>query len=239
MRIEVEDSGIGIRAEDQPRLFVEFQQLDAGTAKKFAGTGLGLALTRRIVEAQGGRVGVRSEPGKGSVFFALLPRDASRAAALASAEWTATPAFMRRPPALAPRVLVVEDDPGSMKLMEATLRELGYRPICASDGEAGLAAARDEPPAAVILDLLMPRMDGFELLERFRASPGGRTTPVVVWSVKELTPEERERIRSMAQGTISKGRAGQSLLAELSAHLGPATSGVAAASGGAGDGKRR
>ena len=73
-RIEVEDSGIGIKPEDVGRLFVEFQQLDATTAKKYAGTGLGLALTKRIVEAQGGRVGVTSTPGKGSIFYAVLPR---------------------------------------------------------------------------------------------------------------------------------------------------------------------
>ena len=80
VRIEVEDTGIGIRREDTHRLFVEFQQLDAGTAKKYAGTGLGLALTKRIVEAQGGRVGVESEAGAGSTFWAVLPRDARTAA---------------------------------------------------------------------------------------------------------------------------------------------------------------
>jgi PAS domain S-box-containing protein len=72
-RIEVEDTGIGIKPEDQGRLFVEFQQLDASTAKRYPGTGLGLALTKRIVEAQGGSVGVRSAPGQGSTFFAILP----------------------------------------------------------------------------------------------------------------------------------------------------------------------
>src|SRR6202008_685056 len=73
-RLEVEDTGIGIKAEDQHRLFIEFQQLDAGTAKKFAGSGLGLALTKRLVEAQGGTVGVHSVFGSGSTFFATLPR---------------------------------------------------------------------------------------------------------------------------------------------------------------------
>ncbi|MGH9443493.1 MAG: PAS domain-containing sensor histidine kinase [Thermoanaerobaculia bacterium] len=77
-QIEVEDTGIGIQAQDIPRLFVEFQQLDASTAKKYPGTGLGLSLTKRIIEAQGGRVGVRSAPGAGSTFFAILPRDGRR-----------------------------------------------------------------------------------------------------------------------------------------------------------------
>lgn len=72
-RLEVEDTGIGIKTEDRHKLFIEFQQLDAGTAKKYAGTGLGLALTKRIVEAQGGEVGVQSEPGQGSTFYAVLP----------------------------------------------------------------------------------------------------------------------------------------------------------------------
>jgi signal transduction histidine kinase len=73
-RIEVEDTGIGIRPEDEHKLFIEFQQLDASTAKKFPGSGLGLSLTRRLVEAQGGTVGVRSVFGSGSTFFATLPR---------------------------------------------------------------------------------------------------------------------------------------------------------------------
>ena len=73
-RLEVEDNGIGIAADDLPRLFTEFQQLDASASKRHHGTGLGLALTRRLVEAQGGSVGVRSEPGVGSVFHLVLDR---------------------------------------------------------------------------------------------------------------------------------------------------------------------
>ncbi|MET0585359.1 MAG: ATP-binding protein, partial [Candidatus Binatia bacterium] len=75
-RIEVEDTGIGIPAGDMDRLFVEFQQLDSSSAKKYPGTGLGLALTKKIVEAQGGRVGAQSTAGRGSVFFAILPKNA-------------------------------------------------------------------------------------------------------------------------------------------------------------------
>jgi signal transduction histidine kinase len=75
-RIEMEDNGIGIPAGDLDRLFVEFQQLDCSSTKKYPGTGLGLALTKRIVEAQGGRVGARSTADHGSVFFAILPKNA-------------------------------------------------------------------------------------------------------------------------------------------------------------------
>lgn len=78
-RLEIQDNGIGIRAEDLDKLFVEFRQLDASAAKKFQGTGLGLSLTKRLVEAQGGQVGVTSTPGKGSTFHAILPRVAASA----------------------------------------------------------------------------------------------------------------------------------------------------------------
>ena len=81
-RIEVVDTGIGIPAGDMDRLFVEFQQLDSSSAKKYPGTGLGLALTKKIVEAQGGRVGARSTAGHGSVFFAILPKNADPAGKL-------------------------------------------------------------------------------------------------------------------------------------------------------------
>jgi len=96
-RLEVEDSGIGIRPEDRARLFVEFQQLDAGTAKKYQGTGLGLALIKRVVEAQGRRVRVESLPGQGSTFSAVLPRVA-RVAPVAEPEAAAEPAKTARPP---------------------------------------------------------------------------------------------------------------------------------------------
>jgi signal transduction histidine kinase len=78
-RIDVADTGIGISRENLSKLFVEFKQLDAGASKKYQGTGLGLALTKRIIEAQGGRVDVQSTPGKGSTFSAILPRVPSKA----------------------------------------------------------------------------------------------------------------------------------------------------------------
>jgi DNA-binding response OmpR family regulator len=111
-------------------------------------------------------------------------------------------------------VLVVDDDPSALKLMEVQLHQLGYRPICRPDGATGLMAADQEQPAIVVLDLMMPGIDGFEFLERFRRTATGQRTPVIVWTVKDLTREDHVRLRSMAQGVVLKGEGGVSCLLE-------------------------
>jgi len=218
LRIEVEDVGIGIKPEDLERLFVEFQQLDASKAKKYAGTGLGLALTKRIVEAQHGRVGVESTPGKGSVFYAILPRHAlavGREELLASLEPAAVPHDSRG------TILVVDDDDATLKLAETTLRGLGYRPICHASGAAALEAAAKDPPAVVVLDLLMAGMNGFEFLRQFRSTAQGRRTPVIVWTVKDVSPGEREVLRASSRAIVAKGEGPAALIAELESILPP------------------
>jgi CheY-like chemotaxis protein len=124
-------------------------------------------------------------------------------------------------------VLVVDDDSRSLDLMAAMLGRLGYRSRCASSGRVALESARGAPPAAVVLDLIMPGMDGLELLERFRQVPRCRRVPVIIWTVKDLSPAERTRLRDAAQGqSIAKRRpdVGANVVAELEAFLGPATS---------------
>ncbi|HLK35450.1 MAG TPA: PAS domain S-box protein [Polyangiaceae bacterium] len=216
-RIEVEDTGIGIRSEDMHRLFVEFQQLDAGTAKKFAGTGLGLALTKRIVEAQSGQIAVRSEPGKGSVFSAVLPMSTPGFAAPPVAR---APSAIPRPERGSQSVLVVDDDPGALRLMEATLKQLRLPARCFANPEEALVAIEDSTPAVVVLDVLMPTMSGFELLDRMRAIPKMRNIPVIVWTVKDLTEIERKRILAAAQGIVPKSQGGtEAIVAALKPYL--------------------
>lgn len=330
-RLEVEDTGIGIAAVDIGRLFLEFEQLDAGTAKRHAGTGLGLALTKRIVEAQGGSVGVRSVVGVGSVFFVTLPlvvrplasedegsdvpppdgrptrilvvednpRDralllrtlhgagygvelaSTGAEAVASCadhtfsaitldlllpdmtgldvlhrvrtegKNTDTPVIvvtvvadkgivggfsvydflnkpvngtelvssLKRAGILAEKgrsILVVDDDPSARKLMETKLVHLGYRVDCCSDGRQGLALVAAQRPSAVVLDLLMPDIDGFEFLVRLRQDPANLRLPVIVWTMKDLSVHDHERLRRFAQAVVAKGeRASMSLVDEL------------------------
>ena len=216
-RLEVEDTGIGIAPEELERLFVEFQQLDASTAKKYAGTGLGLALTRRIVEAQGGEIGVRSAVGQGSVFSADLPRVAAAAA---------PPGARVEPARVFGRVLIVDDDPRALKLAERALFEAGLDPVSRSDAERALEVVERGAPAAIVMDLLMPGMTGFELLERLRLSAHSRNIPVVVWTEKDTTADERRRLAAGAQAVVLKRDGLGALVDELRRWL-PRTTGEA------------
>lgn len=185
-RIEVTDTGVGIPAKDLGRLFVEFQQLDATTAKCYQGTGLGLALTKRIVEAQGGRVGVESTPGKGSTFFAVLPR-----------------APMLEPGAsLNASILVIEDQKVERFLLTRTLQGAGYGVETASTCEEALEKCRCRRFDAITLDLLLPDGPGWEVLGSIRAMKHHRNTPVIVVSM--LEENDVRRIPHAVQGFLTK-----------------------------------
>jgi PAS domain S-box-containing protein len=320
--LEVEDSGPGIAPADLDRLFVEFQQLEGGAAKEHSGTGLGLALTRRLAEAQGGSAGVRSTLGKGSVFHVILPRRSSvvpaqpqfrpRAAppgapsvlvieddardqaqlveALSGAGYAVEAAstgfqalalcgtrkfdaitldlllpdmsgqdiirrvraaglnrdvpivvvtvvaergaiagfivqdFLPKPidaaslisalaragirPEQPGKVLVVDDDEGSLKLMAAALTQLGFQAVGMTNAEEALHAAGSAPPSAIVLDLLMPGMDGFEFLDLLRDAPATSRTPVLIWTVKDLSIQEQARLSRSVQAIVRKGHGG-------------------------------
>jgi signal transduction histidine kinase/DNA-binding response OmpR family regulator len=186
MRLEVEDTGVGIADADIPRLFVEFQQLDASAAKKFQGTGLGLSLTRRIVEAQGGTVAVRSEVGKGSLFTAVLPRQfiTERAPdAVAAIKPGRAKAQRRSERQGVGSVLVIEDNPDDRAWLLKTLRSSGYQVFAAQTGEEAIAACRSHQFHAITLDMLLPDMPGWDALREIRKLSGYAKVPVIVVSV--------------------------------------------------------
>jgi PAS domain S-box-containing protein len=167
-RLEVEDTGIGIRPEDTVRLFQEFQQLGGDIARKSSGSGLGLALTKRIVEAQGGSVGVVSTPGQGSRFWAVLPRVAPSGAVATAAS--------------APRILVVEGVRSQCAWLQLTLRRAGYAVEAAATGAEALARCRAQNFSGVAVDLLLPDTTGWEVLRSVRATAPNRDTPVILLS---------------------------------------------------------
>jgi PAS domain S-box-containing protein len=177
-RLEVEDTGPGIEARDVGRLFIEFQQLDATLGKKHPGTGLGLALTRRIVEAQGGSVGVDSVPGEGSRFHAILPRRAQAGAGRAPAR---SAVFSAKPGA--PAVLVIDDDAADQAVLVRALDDAGFAVETAASGSEGLARFRERHYDALMLDLLLPDMNGLELLQEIRGGDRTPDVPIIVVSV--------------------------------------------------------
>jgi protein-histidine pros-kinase len=219
-RLDVEDSGIGISTGDLDKLFIEFQQLDGSAAKKYQGTGLGLALTKRIVEAHGGRIEVKSAPGHGSTFSAILPRKtaltpvggAVEGAMVGATEGSGLPTPVASFVGMQRPILVVDDDPGTLKVVQASLADLGLRTICREGAAAALAELADDPPGLVVLDMMMPGMDGFEFIARFRDRPDGRDVPIVVWTVKDLGIEERSRLHAAGCAVVSKRSGGASAL---------------------------
>ncbi len=179
--IEVEDTGIGIPPEDLGRLFVEFQQLDAGMAKKHRGTGLGLALTRSIVEAQGGRVGVRSVPGQGSTFFAILPQVNTTIKETAEQESDVPWKDPLVPPQEDPStILVIEDDSEDRARLVSFLIGAGYAIETAATAAEALKRCKERAFDMITLDLLLPDASGWDVQQKIRAGGPNRHAPIIV-----------------------------------------------------------
>lgn len=191
-RLAVTDTGVGVAPEDLDTIFEEFRQVGADEERE-GGTGLGLALAQRLIHAHGGRIEVDSTVGRGTTFTVTMPKLSLPQAS------TAGPTILQVPVggATARRdILVVEDDPSAVRLLREYLEPIGYVLRCASDGEQGLAMAREEPPMAILLDVLVPRIDGWEVLRRLKADEALRDVPVVMVTVVD------EREVGLALGAV-------------------------------------
>ena len=180
VEIAVADNGIGIALKDHSRVFQGFQQVDSGMERQQSGTGLGLHLTRRFAALHGGDVLIDSQLGKGSVFTITLP--------IQQALQTTHPKGQsingevdrtdRRP-----LVLVVEDDPAAAELLTRQIDQAGFQTTVARTGSEALAKAREHKPDAITLDILLPDLDGWEVLTRLKRAEETSDIPVVVVSV--------------------------------------------------------
>jgi PAS domain S-box-containing protein len=182
LEVSVTDTGIGMSAEGLARLFQPFSQIDSGLARKFEGTGLGLAMVKLLAELHGGAVAVESAAGEGSRFIVWLPlRLTEEAAAVAPVK---APAAHRARALTGERVaLVVEDDFKSAELIRLQLEAEGFKVLHAASAEAALALALQQPLALITLDIMLPNMDGWELLSRLKQVPDLRRIPVVIISI--------------------------------------------------------
>jgi PAS domain S-box-containing protein len=178
--MRVTDTGIGMNEEQVAKLFEPFTQADRSTTRRFGGTGLGLAITRRFCRMMGGDVTVGSEPGKGSTFTIVLPVNVGQVR-------PPEPAAVPRLPLPAGRasgtVLVIDDDPAARELMQRFLTREGFRAVTVDNGEDGLRLAKEVKPNVITLDVMMPRMDGWAVLQSLKGDPDTRDVPVIMVTI--------------------------------------------------------
>ena len=191
----VADTGIGIAANDRERIFEEFEQVQGPLQAGIRGTGLGLAVSQRLAAVLGGAIRLDSEPGVGSTFTLSIPVQYSDAPSLAP-----LPARDDGSPIPGVHVgggqaaIVIDDDEMARYLAVHALRSLGFRVTEAADGHAGLQTVREQHPDLIVLDLRMPGIDGFDLLDQLKHAPDTAAIPVVVQTGMTLSPAERERL---------------------------------------------
>jgi signal transduction histidine kinase/CheY-like chemotaxis protein len=209
----VRDSGIGMTSEQLGKLFQAFSQADASTTRKYGGTGLGLAITKKFCRLMGGDVSVESEFGKGTTFTAWLPAEVA-------VEAISTAAKPRQAPLTGkPLVLLIDDDPAVRDVFGRYLSKEGYDVHLAADGKTGLEMARAARPAVIILDVMMPGMDGWAVLGELKNDPELNAVPVIMATLLDdrefgytlgaqeyLTkPVERDRLVSIVRSYLKMG----------------------------------
>ena len=217
VRLRVTDTGAGVAPELHERLFAPFDRLDA-ESRGIEGTGLGLALSKGLMEAIGGSLGVESEPGVGSTFWIELPlATTSTNLADVDAGVATTPASNATRSAT---VLYVEDNVGNVRLLE---RLMVHRPnvrlITSLQGSLGFELAQQHRPDLILLDVHMPDLSGYEVLERLRADPRTVSIPVVMLSA-DASHEQMQRFRDAgARDYLTKPLDLQNFLSQLDAYL--------------------
>ena len=185
LHVSVKDTGVGVPVDDRERIFESFQQGGRGASRE-EGTGLGLTLSRRIVELLGGRMWLESEVGVGSTFGFSIPSRRGRSEIQRDGEARASAS-----------IVVIEDDRASSDLLTAYLSGAALRVTTTRDGQSGLDAVRRDKPSAVLLDIVLPGIDGWAVLEELKSAVDTRNIPVIVVSVVD------ERSRGTALGAAA------------------------------------
>ena len=219
--VRVIDTGIGIAPEDQPKLFQSFTQLDASRSREYEGTGLGLALTKRLVELHGGEIWVESEKGKGSTFMFTLPLQQHETPTSTPTEqpilWEENAAQLEEDGSVSNTVLtnrtilIAESNQRAAQLLGTHLKTAGYEVEYATDGEQAIAKAKEIKPFAITLDIFLPKKDGWQVLKELKTGPN-QTMPVLIVFVTE---ERQVALGIGANAYLVKPISKETLLASL------------------------
>ena len=205
--ISVKDSGIGIPEEKQKLIFEAFQQADGSTSRKYGGTGLGLSISKELAHILGGEIQVSSEAGQGSIFTLMIPAEYTSILETeqeheqaqnphAPKPYTTQPTELVIKPALQnvkQKLLIIEDDLVFADVLKDYAIEKGFLPILAHSGDTGLAMAKKELPDAIVLDIMLPVMDGWSILKALKADPATKHIPVHMMSAGDEKEEKAEQ----------------------------------------------
>ena len=184
LRIQVQDSGIGIPQEQQHKIFGAFYQVQSASNREYPGTGLGLALTKRLLELHGGSIEFESAPGQGTTFAAVIP--------------------LKPGPSKGNRVLVVEDNPSNLDLARMVLEGNGLVVDTASSGPEGLEKARHLRPDLILMDMQLPGVDGLAVTRQLKADPATAHIKVVALTANALKGSEEQALAAGCSGYIAK-----------------------------------
>jgi signal transduction histidine kinase len=205
----VADTGIGIDADDLDSIFDEFVQVDTRRGRRERSSGLGLPLSRSLAELMGGSLTVMSQPGVGSTFTLRVPRTYGHVATRPTSD------------SLNGYVLVVDDDPISRYVVKEQLERRGWRVVEATDGDIGLRLAREGDCRAIVSDLAMPGMSGYELLDRLGEDPATAHIPVVIRTSRQLTDSDARSLARAAAVFSKDDNTMQLVVDRIAASSGP------------------
>ena len=205
LRIAVIDTGIGIAPEDLSKLFQPFVQIDGALNRQYAGTGLGLALVKRMIDLHGGSVSVTSEVGVGSCFTIDLPYATSTAspknAELPSDDLSEPSHFQQKS---APTILIAEDNDANASTISSYLQAKGYRLLIAKNGQEAISLAQSDTPDLILMDIQMPQVDGLDAIQQIRREPHFVDVPVIAITALAMNGDRERCLAVGANAYLSK-----------------------------------